>query len=84
MLPTFIRFKELKARNVVGSWPQLRDLQERSGFPLGRLIGAVRCWTETEIAEWLESRPVEPMSLRGNAKAQSEAKKAREAEHEAA
>jgi hypothetical protein len=83
VIPTFLRMKQLKDRQIVKSWPQLRGLQEREGFPLGRLIGSVRSWTEDEIAAWLESRPVAPAPLRGACKRRSEAKKAR-AETEAA
>jgi predicted DNA-binding transcriptional regulator AlpA len=81
LLPTFIRFRQLKDRRIANSWAQLRGLQERSGFPLGRLIGNLRCWTEQEVSEWLESRPIDGLSLKGVAKTRSEAKEAREAEH---
>jgi hypothetical protein len=80
-LPTFIRMKELKERGIVRNWPQLKDLQERAGFPLGRLLGDSnshsRVWTEDEIADWLESRPVDPAPVRGAIKRRIEAKKAR-------
>lgn len=58
-LPNFIRFADLKARGIVNSRVQLKNLQVKVDFPLGRLIGLnTRAWTEDEIAEWLESRPV--------------------------
>ena len=58
MLPTFIRFSDLKARGIIKSRAQLHYLQKKSGFPLGRLIGVnSRAWTEDEIAAWLETLP---------------------------
>jgi hypothetical protein len=67
----FIRFRDLKARGIVDSWPQLKNIQEKHGFPLGRLLSPqVRVWDEQEeIEPWLASRPVnaEPQ-LRGAAK----------------
>jgi hypothetical protein len=66
MLPTFIRFQDLKARGIVASWPQLLNLQRKAGFPSGRMLSAqVRAWTEEEIAEWLNSRPTEKTPVRG-------------------
>jgi predicted DNA-binding transcriptional regulator AlpA len=60
-IPTFLRFKDLQARRIVTSWPQLRHMQRQYGFPPGRLLGAnSRAWTEAEIQEWLASCPVEP------------------------
>jgi integrase len=51
MLPTFIRFHDLYERGIAKSWPQLKNLQDKYGFPKGRLIGAnTRAWTENE---WL-------------------------------
>lgn len=66
MLPTFIRFRDLKVRGVVNSWPQLKNLIDRYGFPSGRLTSPqIRVWTEDEVAEWLASRPIEPGPPKG-------------------
>jgi hypothetical protein len=47
MLPTLIRFYGLKARGIVQSWAQLKHLQDKHGFPAGRLLSPqVRAWTE--------------------------------------
>jgi hypothetical protein len=58
----FIRYKHLKARGVVNSRAHLKTLQEKHGFPLGRLFGDnVRAYDEeTEVNPWLESRPTAP------------------------
>ena len=57
-LPTFLRFKDLKARGIVQSWPQLGRLIRDQGFPLGTMLGVnTRAWTEDEVAAWLASRP---------------------------
>ena len=66
MLPTFIRFADLKSRGIVASWPQLINLQRNQGFPTGRMLSAqVRAWTEQEISDWLNSRPTEKRPLTG-------------------
>ena len=55
-----LRFADLCERGVVSSWPQLKRLQQIHGFPLGRMLSPnVRAWTESEIIEWLETRPRE-------------------------
>jgi hypothetical protein len=76
MLPTFVRFKTLKQRGIADNWVRVKDLIANHGFPPGRLLSPqVRVWTEDELAEWLETRPVEPAAPRGIA-ARLEAKKA--------
>lgn len=53
-----LRFKDLRARKICNSWPQLKEWGEKFGFPLGRLMGPnMRVWTEEEIAEYFNSRP---------------------------
>jgi hypothetical protein len=68
----FVRFKDLKADGIVDSRPQLKNLQETQGFPLGRLLSPqVRAWDyQEEIEPWLASRPVkaDEAQLRGAAK----------------
>lgn len=75
-----LRFSELKARGIVGSWPQLNRMIESSDFPPGRLISArVRAWTEAEIEAWFEKRPTEPGPLQGVVKRLAEERAARAA-----
>ena len=58
-LPMFVRFKDLQARGIVGSWAALQDLIKNQAFPPGRLRGpSSRIWTTDEISQWLDSRPI--------------------------
>jgi hypothetical protein len=60
-VPNLLRFKDLQQRGVVLSHAGLRHLQIHHGFPLGRLLGpSSRVWSETEVAAWLATRPIEP------------------------
>jgi predicted DNA-binding transcriptional regulator AlpA len=61
MLPTFIRFADLKAAGIVNSWTTLQDRIRCYGFPPGRLIGPnVRAWTPEEIRNYIASCPTAP------------------------
>lgn len=52
-----LRFADLKAANVVTSWPQLKRLVEQRGFPAGfHLSPAVRVWDAAEVQAWLDRR----------------------------
>jgi hypothetical protein len=77
-MTVLLRFRDLKERGIVHSWPQLKRLQAVHGFPLGRMLSQnIRAWTESEIDEWIASRPIENSGpLRGASKA----KKAKRAE----
>lgn len=56
---TFLRFKDLKERGVVSTWPTLLSWIEKVDFPPGRYLGPnTRVWTEAEIEDWIASRPV--------------------------
>jgi hypothetical protein len=70
-----LRFADLKSRNIVHSWPQLKRLRELEGFPPGRMLSPnCRVWLESEVVDWIMSRPVEsPQPLRGAARACVEA-----------
>jgi hypothetical protein len=66
------RFPDLKQRNIVKSWTQLKRLQQHFNFPKGRMVGPnTRAWTEQEIDEWVASRPVDGPPTRGAAKAKA-------------
>ncbi len=80
-MTVLLRFRDLKERGIVNSWPQLRRLIDLHGFPRGRLLSPnTRAWTGAEIDAWIASRPVDGCGpLRGAAKA----KHARKAEAEA-
>ena len=57
-IPTYLRFADLKAREIVRSWPQLGRLMRDQSFPRGTMLGAnTRAWEEQQIADWLASRP---------------------------
>ncbi|MFC3078195.1 helix-turn-helix transcriptional regulator [Phenylobacterium terrae] len=52
-----LRFADLKAAQVVTSWPQLKRLVEKHGFPAGYMLSpAVRVWDANAVEDWLESR----------------------------
>ena len=70
MSSRWLRFRDLKERRIVNSWPQLRHLIEKHGFPPGRMFGPnTRAWDEeTEIEPWLENRPTAGPPRRGAAK----------------
>jgi predicted DNA-binding transcriptional regulator AlpA len=55
----FLRFKDLKQRNIVRNWTTLTRLIREQGFPAGTRVGAqARAWGEAEVEAWLESRRV--------------------------
>ena len=55
----FLRFKDLKQRNIVRNWPTLMRLMNEQGFPTGIRIGAqARAWEEAEVEAWLETRRI--------------------------
>lgn len=52
-----LRFADLKRANIVTSWPQLKRLVDKRGFPPGFMLSdAVRVWDEPEILAWVEQR----------------------------
>lgn len=61
-MPPWLRYRDLVARGTVKNRPQLKNLQENDGFPLGRLFGPnTRVWDEqTEVVPWEKSRPTGP------------------------
>jgi hypothetical protein len=74
-----LRYRHLVDRGLFKNRQELRRLQDRQGFPLGRLLGPnTRIWTEEEIETYIASRPVmmPPHDLRGAAKIKHERKQA--------
>ncbi|WP_373503647.1 helix-turn-helix transcriptional regulator [Aestuariivirga sp.] len=60
MVTQFLRFKDLKARGIVASWPSLRYKIDHNGFPPGRYIGPnSRAWTVEEVQAWIDALPTE-------------------------
>jgi predicted DNA-binding transcriptional regulator AlpA len=58
MASQYLRFRDLKARGIIASWPILRRRVDHDGFPPGKKVGPnTRIWEETEISEWIDSRP---------------------------
>jgi predicted DNA-binding transcriptional regulator AlpA len=55
----FLRFRDLKARGIVGNWQTLQRWIQFRGFPPGRLLGAnSRVWTEQEVEDWIAQAPI--------------------------
>jgi predicted DNA-binding transcriptional regulator AlpA len=53
-----VRFHDLKARGIVRNRVTLQAWIRKQRFPPGRWLGPnTKAWTETEIDEWLRSRP---------------------------
>jgi hypothetical protein len=78
LLPIYVRFADLIASRIVGSWTQLARLQDEEGFPLGILLGAnTRAWKLDEVQAWLATRPtarkVPPPKRRGRPRKPAEA-----------
>ena len=60
MIEKFLRFRDLQERGIVENRVTLHNRIKDHGFPAGRKLGPnSRAWTESEIAEWLASRPTE-------------------------
>ena len=58
MAELYLRFRDLKARGIVGNWMTLKRWIEKENFPSGVKLGPnSRAWTETEVNEWLAGRP---------------------------
>jgi hypothetical protein len=57
----YLRFKDLKDRNIVRNWTTLGRLIREQGFPRGTRIGAqARAWKHSEVKDWLKSRRIKP------------------------
>ena len=54
-----LRFKDLQERGIVKHWQTLQRWIKAGDFPPGRLLGKqTRVWTESEIIDWFDTRPV--------------------------
>ena len=54
---SLLRFADLKAAQVVTSWPQLRRMVDSGGFPPGYLLSpGRRVWDAPEVAAWIQTR----------------------------
>ena len=54
----------LRAAGIVDSWPQLKNLQERHGFPLGKLVGVnSRIFPVAGVNDFLANCPSEASPL---------------------
>ena len=78
-----LRFRDLRDRKIVNSWPQLKRRIEVDGFPVGFYMGAnSRAWFEDEIQAWIEARPSAATEakppLKGAARTKAAARVARE------
>jgi predicted DNA-binding transcriptional regulator AlpA len=61
MAELLLRYRQLEERGYASSRTQLANLIRERKFPAGRLLSPnCRVWLESEIDEWLESRPVDP------------------------
>jgi predicted DNA-binding transcriptional regulator AlpA len=59
MIERFLRFAELKERGIVTNWVTLGNWIAKQGFPPGRKLGPnTTVWTEQEIQQWVDSRPL--------------------------
>jgi predicted DNA-binding transcriptional regulator AlpA len=57
MIPTLLKFKDLKAAGIVSNWTTLSRWIAKENFPQGIPIGPhTRAWTEQSINEWLAAK----------------------------
>ena len=64
-----LRFRDLKAREIVNNHVTLKRWIDEQGFPPGKMLGPnTRVWAEDEIVAWVKSRPTEYTLYRGAAK----------------
>jgi hypothetical protein len=57
VLPTYVRFADLKQSGVVNDYSTLLDYIERRKFPPGfRLSRKARVWDAADVARWVEEQ----------------------------
>jgi hypothetical protein len=58
LMTIYLRFKDLRARNIVRNYTTLQRWIEKRGFPPGIWPGAnTHAWAEDEIEAWLAAQP---------------------------
>jgi len=63
--PQFLRFSDLKARQIVSNWPTLRLMIQLHGFPPGILLSPNRrAWPLHEVETWLAARPTQASAFK--------------------
>jgi hypothetical protein len=59
-LPAYVRFADLRTAGICSTYPALKLLIERHGFPRGVWFGAsTHAWELSEVLAWLAARPTE-------------------------
>jgi predicted DNA-binding transcriptional regulator AlpA len=76
-MSVWLRFRDLKQRNVVRTRPTLKSWIEKYNFPAGKMAGSERVWTEEEVDTWLANCQTEGPELRGAARAKAKANRGR-------
>jgi predicted DNA-binding transcriptional regulator AlpA len=67
-LPSYLRYPDLVAANIVTSWMGVSRLIDTEGFPPGVLLSAnTRAWRRDEVEAWLASRPSGKKPIPGRA-----------------
>jgi hypothetical protein len=80
-----LRFRHLNEIGLVNNWTTLIRWIKEQGFPPGRIVGVSRVWFESEIDQWIASRPVaSDKPLKGGARDPSRAQAARRLKREQA
>ena len=65
LLPIHVRYEDLHRANIVNSWPQLKNLIQKRGFPAGQMIGAhTRAWRLDHVLQWLDAQPTANVNAR--------------------
>src|SRR5262245_60234744 len=63
-LPVYVRFHDIQAAGIAGSWTQLNRLIDEEGFPVGCMLSPnIRAWKLAEVEAWLATRPTERKSV---------------------
>jgi predicted DNA-binding transcriptional regulator AlpA len=84
-LPRYVRYRDLAAAGIVGSWMQLNRMMNSEGFPEGILLSAnVRVWSVDEVERWLASRPTAKKVMPEGAIPRGRRRQAEKREREAA
>ena len=63
MAKQYLRFNDLKAREIVRNRTTLARWIKKYGFPPGVLLGPnTRAWSADEVDAWLEARPAKAVA----------------------